>query len=274
MDNNRKQRYVLAVYIIIALIAIILYLLSEFYIENGNVHDLIINLSSELIGVVIIFFIVNQLFFIDFDGDVTTRFEKVISDLEKRFAVICTESQSLERLDFPKKLTTAKSFDLMAIDASNLLVYHLNELIHAAENGVSIRIILTDTYSQSAELLQERIHRVDKGFKLYDYRPVVLSIDSKIRKDVSDNLQIRLINWIPSCRLLSFDMDTNDGAIIANIYPIDFTEPDYQSRVSVFITPYLDLKKYNQFRNQFNKAWESSIDWREANYKSWFLNKN
>jgi hypothetical protein len=64
MERKRRTRYLLAVYLIVAGLAIIIALISINYL-SGIWQSILLGLAIELLGVVLIFFLVNRLFLLE-----------------------------------------------------------------------------------------------------------------------------------------------------------------------------------------------------------------
>lgn len=259
MDSKRAKRYKLAVNLIIALIAIIFFLFAN-YIVDGPFRDLLNNLSSELIGVVLIFLLINTLFLLDEDSDLVQKADKLFSLFESKFASITNERQALDELDFPERLERAKSFDLLALSASRILKDYKTEIVSSVIKGTEVRIILINPDGSAAELLKEHIS-VFGGQLTNPHQQIKL-----IKEDLANSSQtpigsfrVKEINWLPSCRILSFDAVTDKGEIAVNVYPPAYKSPPYGSRLSLLLSPSRDIVWYRYFQDEFEKLWNDGI---------------
>lgn len=271
MEDKRKRRYVLAVYLIIALLAVVFILMGNYLFFDGSLtHELLINLASDLIGVVLLFFIINQVFFIDQDRDPRERLERIISTFERKFAVIDREEQISKRIGFPNNLKTARTFSFLALDASRILKDFHQEIVTSVVRGTHVQLLLLNSNSEAADLFRKRISKY--GGSLYNYSPIIELMFSNIRESsatVLGSLEVRVSDWIPSCRIMAFDIDTENGAMMVNIYPLAFNEPQYKSRFSIFLTPNIDNHWYQYFHSEYNKLWKNSTEWEDyIKYKS------
>ena len=85
MDRNTLRRYEVLVYFCIGLIASILFLLGSHVVTAGTLNIMILNLSSGLLCVAIIFFIVNRMFPIEnsnsYNTELSQDVKKVLNKL-------------------------------------------------------------------------------------------------------------------------------------------------------------------------------------------------
>ena len=65
MDRQRRSRYVLAVYLVVLSLAVILILAGLFFTTSPDWKSVWINLGTSLLGVVVLFFLVQRFFLAD-----------------------------------------------------------------------------------------------------------------------------------------------------------------------------------------------------------------
>ena len=80
VSKKQKLRYLLAVYLVVALAAIILGLIA-FNQKNVTWQALLLNLSTELLGVVLVFLLVNILFLLG-DWDLSDQVKELVQTLK------------------------------------------------------------------------------------------------------------------------------------------------------------------------------------------------
>jgi hypothetical protein len=89
MNKNILRRYELLVYICISLLSALLFVIGSYVIKTGTVNGVILNLCSELLGVAIVFFIVNRMFPISgSDNSDQHQFSKDIEKIHKSLTAI------------------------------------------------------------------------------------------------------------------------------------------------------------------------------------------
>lgn len=115
MKKKLLKRYELLLYFCIGLLAAILFFLGSYVITTGVINGIILNLCSELLGVAIIFFIVNRMFGIDDEQDELNKdefykdFERILQDKLYEDLEIMRESLTninQDITDLTKKITS------------------------------------------------------------------------------------------------------------------------------------------------------------------------
>ena len=252
MEKKRQKRYVFAVYLIVALLAIIFFFVANYLFSNDPIGGLLNNLASELIGVVLLFFIINQFFMLDDDSN-EEKAHKLLALFERKFAIVTGENQASERIKFPDRLKTAQGFNLLALGASRLLKDYKQEIVDSIINGVDVRVILVKPNSQAADLLREHIQEFGGNFE--NSIPQIELIEKALSNSaqvISGHLEVRFINWLPSCRLLHFDDGNENGEMIVNVYSPAYKSPPYGTRLSLVLSPEMDIYWYRYFSNEFD----------------------
>lgn len=264
MNNKHNNRYTLVVYFIVALFAIILFLIGNYYFTSGSIHDLVISLASELIGVVLLFFIINQIFFPDRKKDNSEQLDSLVSFLSSKFTVLGFEEEIQEKIKFPHKLETAQSFDFLALDASRILKDNHDNFVNAIVRGTHVRIMLLDLQSEAANLLEKRMDKYYDDGGLHNYLSRLESIEQNIiiSTNVAGKFEARVYNWLPSCRIMAFNSNSTSASMMVNIYPTAFTGAQYKKRLSLFLTPELNNEWHQYFNKEFENLWESATDWK------------
>jgi hypothetical protein len=262
MDKKHQKRYVLAVYLIVALLAITFFFIANYIFANKPISDLLNNLASEFIGVVLLFFVVNQFFMID-DDSTEDKSKELLGLFERKFAIITRENQALERIKFPERLKMAHRFNLLSLSASRFLKDYKHEIVNSVISGTNVRVILVHPHGDAADLFREHIQGF--GGNLENPLPQIALIEKALRdsnKGMTGNFEVRLINWLPSCRLLHFDDGDDNGEMIVNIYPPAYKSAPYGNRLSLFLSPEMDIHWYRYFLNEYEQLWREAIDWK------------
>lgn len=157
MDRNTLRRYEVLVYFCIGLIASILFLLGSHVVTAGTLNIMILNLSSGLLCVAIIFFIVNRMFPIEnsnsYNTELSQDVKKVLNKLngvDKDIKELTKEITS-EVEDKQKKLIKIiednyteelrKSYDQLTRAIKNELRSSFNEHNSQAQNESVQRIV-------------------------------------------------------------------------------------------------------------------------------------
>jgi predicted PurR-regulated permease PerM len=101
MNKNFLRRYELLVYICISLLSALLFVIGSYMIKSGTVNGVILNLCSELLGVAIVFFIVNRMFPVSQDDNFDKK--QLSEDIEKIRDTLTNINQDVTGLT--KKIT-------------------------------------------------------------------------------------------------------------------------------------------------------------------------
>ena len=241
-----RKKYLLAVYLVVAGIAVILGLIG---INNadGSLKDILINLSTEFLGVVLIFFLVNRLFLVD-EMNTNSRIDSLLQRIEADTTSIrgIENNESLEKL-----LANRKVISLLGWSMITPLSRHSSALIHNIKNGASVRIVVIDPESTARELLRTP-NRITHSFDAF------CGYVSDIQKEVinaTGSFEIRVLNWIPSCSLVLLDPLNADGYTRVTIYPPLPSAP-VGERAHFLLSSTHDKRWHSSYVNQFEKIWE------------------
>lgn len=81
MEKQRRSRYVLAVYLVVLSLAVTLILAGLFLTENPDWKSVWINMGPGLLGVVVLFFLVQRFFLAD-EWGLSDRIEPLVKRME------------------------------------------------------------------------------------------------------------------------------------------------------------------------------------------------
>jgi hypothetical protein len=263
MDKKRQKRYIFAVYLIVALLAIIFFFVANYFFSNDPIGGLLNNLASEFIGVVLLFFMVNQFFMLD-ENSSEEKSRELLALFESKFAIVTSENQALERIKLSERLKTARNFSILALSASRLLKDYKQEIVNSVMNGTNVRILLITPNGQAANLL--RGHIQEFGGSLENPLPQIELIGktlNNVEQTSFGHFEARFVDWLPSCRLLHFDNGDGEGEMIVNMYSPAYKSPPYGTRLSLVLSPGMDIHWYRYFSNEFEKLWSGAIDWKQ-----------
>ena len=264
MSRKQKLRYLLAIYLVIALLATILMVLA-FEQSNDIWQALFLNLSTELLGVVLVFFLVNVVF--------------VVSewDLSEQVAMLIQKFSNPSARDFFKPapsptdiqgyIQKAKSVDMCGVTLTTTINRTFSELRQRLFDGASVRIIII---APKPETLQEAALRSESGsVEHYKNRlDATLTELTYLYKNWSErknaqgdkvgNLSIGLLPYTPSFGLLGFQFVDGGRLVIVEMYPhhVGYDEPPY-----FFLTPENDVEWFEYFSTQFDELWKRTTKW-------------
>lgn len=252
MSKRQRTRYIIAIYTIVAAVAVI-FLLLAFNRTNDTWQSTLLNLSTELFGVVFIFFLVNFLFLMD-DWNLSDRVEQLISRLDDNIGLL---RGSEHNPNFKTLIEGKTDIALLSYTAANILRTHHESISKRILNGARFRIILVNPDSNAAKVILEnsriRNYETDIQHSLHFLK--------RMRNDTSStkrgSIEVRLTSWIPSCSLLLVNTNKPDGYIRVGIYPPNYIS-SADKRSHFVLNRQLDEKWYTLYSQQFEGLWEQA----------------
>lgn len=265
MDKKRRIRYRLAIYLVVASLAAI-FLLIGINNATGTWQSVLLNLSTELLGVVLLFFIVNYLFLMD-DWSLSERIEKLVSKLEMAERPSAKDFFS-ETPKIDPYIAEAKKIDLCGVSLTSTINKQLTRLRERLQEGANVRLLVVNPNSLAVQMSTLRSEeddieyfqkRMDSTFKDIDYLFRNLR-DYKLDGDDSQKgtLEVRLLSYAPSFGLSSFEIGSSNKLLFVELYP---HHAGYGSPPHFKLTPQNDGDWFEYFSNQFDVMWAEATDW-------------
>ena len=270
MDKKQKQRYALAVYLLLATLSVILALVGmNYYQETHPMRGFLINLSTELAGVVLIFFIVNQLFLLDRERDLSTEIKSLSKNIHARFSPLAWEEASRELLNLETCFLQADSIDLLGYNLANLLGAYREHLANSVRRGARVRILFVNPTGAALTLMRSATDN-PQVFERDPRRSLryISEIEGLIEQagDAKGTLSVRLALWIPSCSLILVDGDQETGVAKVTIHSLSLRLPigrKYRDRLHLMLSREEYPREFDYFKTQFDLLWEdrNTIPW-------------
>jgi len=96
--NNKQQnrKFKIAVYITVLSFAFV-FLVISFIVRDDFVRNLLMNIGTDLLGVTLLFFIVNKFFGLDTDESFSERLEALIGILERRDNILSDRDEGQKK---------------------------------------------------------------------------------------------------------------------------------------------------------------------------------
>lgn len=262
MNKKQKQLYALAVYLLLAALAVIFALIGiHYYQEDHPMRGLLINLSTELAGVVLIFFVVNQLFLLDRDRDVFKEIEFLRNDIRARFSPLAWEAAGRDRFKLETYLYEAQSTDFLGYTLANLLGAFREPLAKSIRKGTHVRILLVDSASAAGELMRDfmgdtevLVRDTKRSFKYISHIKELLEEIG----DVKGSLTVRMTSWIPSCNMIIVEGEKETGVAKIGINTPTLRLPigrEYRDRLFLILSREEYPREFTYFKNQFDLLW-------------------
>ncbi|MBX3059322.1 MAG: hypothetical protein KF770_22865 [Anaerolineae bacterium] len=264
MSRKQKLRYLLAIYLVVALAAVVLGFIA-FGQTNTAWQSLLLNLSTEFLGVVLLFLLVNVVFLIG-DWDLTDQVAELVQKLKNPSARdFFKKAPSPEALQ--GYIQKAKCIDLCGVTLTATINRNFSDLRQRLFYGADVRIMII---SPDLELLQSAAKRSESGsVEFYQNRleSTLREIEylhknwqdyNRTHKTKAGKLAIGLLPYTPSFGLLSFQSVSNDRVLIVEMYP---HHKGYDAPPHFFLTPENDGVWFDYFSTQFEEMWKKTTPW-------------
>jgi hypothetical protein len=158
-----------------------------------------------------------------------------------------------------------------------------DSLTKAVSNGANVKIVIINPNKQAikvieAEVLKSKLKNgtitleevkskaIQKAKKIFRSREDIegalsyaRSIARRSKGVGTGRIEVRLIDWIPSCSMIFLNPDRKDGRLILGIYTPYFNLAT-ENRPHVLLTHEKDTHWYKSYLHQFNTLWEESDD--------------
>jgi len=243
MSRKQKGRYLLAIYSVVVFIAIEIGMLA-FRQSNSVWQSLLLNLSTELLGAVFVFFLVNVVFLIG-EWDLSERVNELVLKLENPSARDFFK-KTPSAYDLQKYIQNAKKIDLCGVTLTVTLNRNLSNLHQRLLDGTDIRIMIIQP---NEETLRGAAKRSESGSVDYYRRRLEASLNDieylhknwqeyrKTDEDRVGNLAVGLLPFTPSFGMLNFDSGDDNRVAIVEMYP---HHRGYDSPPNFYLTPEKD----------------------------------
>jgi len=269
MTSKQKQRYVFAIYFGLTALAAAFALFGSL-LNEGTIQSLLLNLSTELMGAVLIFFIVNWFFMLDSESSLIERVERVLTILEREHSVLLGSKKSRKILDLGERFNSAKQIDLLGYSLYKLFIEHKRYLIQCLKNGTKIRILLVNPEGKAGELISA--HKAGAQYYLqWNQSFTILESLQKesISNDKGGGLEIKVIDFIPSCDMIMLDRDDYEKGImkvsINGPYATTTKSNKILDRRHLIFKKRNDPDDFETWLEQFESCWQDGQPWNPVN---------
>ncbi len=269
MNKDQKKKYLVAIYLSIAFLAIIFVLIAP-SIANTTWQSFLLNLSTELIGAAFIFIVVNFLFFVD-EWDLSERVNKLLNRLDSN-GHSSAEDFFKKRPDLNPYISESQRIDLCGVNRSGTLHKYFDTLLDQLLNNCKLRVLIVDDGNNCAiETSAQKTKVNDKEhlsqqIKQSKRRLAQLYEAQRKQQDQprTNSIEVRLLPYSPSFGITAFDSDTTDGTVFVEIFPQK--SPDKSPEFE--LTSQNDGGWYDFFVVQFEVMWAHAKLWPPAEYLS------
>jgi len=270
MKHKQKQRYLFAIYFGLAALAATFSLLGVLLNESA-VQSLFLNLSTELFGAVLLFVILNWFFMLDSEQSLLERVERMLTILERKYSVLLGSKQSRKIFALEDRIQSAKQVDLLGYSLYRLLTeYSRRHFIESINHkGAKIRVLLINPEGMAANLISAHgagdryFEQCDLSFKMLTFLQKSIVPNGK-----GGSLDIKLINFIPSCDMIILDRDDDKKGIMKVCINEPYgwmPESKRLARRHLIFKKSNNLEDFETWLEQFELYWQYSEPWNPVN---------
>jgi len=205
MKRRQRQRYLLAVYLLVFVFALIIGYVGVYTADPYQ--GILINIATELAGVVIIFAVINRFFLID-EWDSSDRIERLLERLEAKERPSAIEFFSPSQNE-THRLRTAEQIDLCGISLTAIINEQFSSLQERILNGSNVRLMIIDPETSAVEMAMLRSEARDMDYYRRRVNSVLKDVEylydsyQKCKSDSNGDsnigtLSVRLLPYCPS----------------------------------------------------------------------------
>ena len=265
MDRKKKERYLLAVYTVVLLLSIVLIFVG-LQIEKPDLKSIVLNISTELFAIVLIFFVINKVFIVD-QWNAEEKIElltKTIKNSKKTSAIDFFE----EKIDLSEYHKKSTQIELCGVTLSSDINANFTLFREKILNGHNIKFMLINPESSAPKISSLRSE--DEGNDKYyrrkldvvfgDLEYLIKSINnSNIEGKTIGNLEVKLLSYPPSFAINRFTKQNGEQELVIEIYA---HKVGYDSAPMFKLNNKEDKKWFNHFSAQYDAMWNASEYWK------------
>lgn len=253
MKRKQKAKYLIAIYTIIVAVAIILWILAQNN-NNEDVKSTLINLSTELLGVVVIFFVVNYFFALD-EWELGERVEQLVTKLETQNTV-SSKYFFHGKSDIKDVINNSTSIDMCGVILATTIDSNLSTIKEAIKNGSKIRILIIENTSDALQMAANRSELSDYAYYEKKLESSLHNINYLISNfnNNKGSIEVGYLKYPPSFGIKIFEKGQNIGNCLIEIYA---HHVDWGDSPNFTLDKEIDKEWYNYFKRQFEAMWEN-----------------
>lgn len=265
MDRKKKERYLLAVYLVVFLLSLVLVLVG-IKLGSGDARDIILNLSSELIAIVLIFFIINKVFLLD-QWNAEEKIEELKNSIEKNKKTRAIDFFQ-EKIKLSEIYKDSESIELSGVTLSSEVNENFTLFREKILSGHNVKFMLIDPRSSAPDVSSLRsedegntnyyLRKLDVVFGDFEY--LIESINkSKTEQQKIGKLEVRLLPYPPSFAINRFTNNNGEKEIVIEIYA---HKVGYDAPPMFKLSSINDKKWFNYFSQQYDAMWDKATVWK------------
>lgn len=249
--------------VVLLLISVILEIFPPF--DKVSSSGIILNLSTEIIGVAIIFFFINRY--------LKSQEEEVLEQIanlrqEVRGNIITWDSRKGDEALFDVKvhLRTSERISIVGQNMIGLLEYLFEDLPNAVDNGLKVRLLTLDENEDNPVLEMLANAQRDKGVQVKDIVAATIKsfkmvhdIRAAITPENRKHFEHRVLKTCPYCSIVIIEGKNKSFGKAKIVYysPSEFRpKPGPGKRLRIIVDNVTDRSIFNYYEDNFNWLWE------------------
>lgn len=262
MNSKQQQKFKIAVYVAILSFAFV-FLVISFVIQNDFWRNLAMNIGTDLLGVTLLFFIVNKFFGLDTDESFSERLETLIAILERRVNILNSKDEGTQKFQLSNALQTAQELDVIGYNLTGLLQEFYEPIIKRVQAGAHIRVLLIDPTSMARDLINHNTAIFDfdgNSQRSLNYLKIIQA-RLKNSETMKGSFEFRVLNWIPSCSVVIVNRNLPSGIAKVDIYSLHYRIPVRDGGLNLILNRVEHPQWFDYYVNQFETTWDKGIQY-------------
>lgn len=183
---------------------------------------------------------------------------KILTSKERTVSLKNILTTRMPPQEFQKRLENARGAWFLGRSLINLLGTYRIVFEQLAAEGRSLRFLLVDPTSMASQyIVRSSVSEPnEEAFKENVYRALTI-LKSIAEQSKGDNVQIKLMNYVPSYAMYLLDVNDGDGEIQVELY---LHRVPASMRFCFHLHP-ADQPYYKIFKSQFEDLWQTAKRW-------------
>lgn len=263
MDVKQKRRYLLAVYLIIAIAAVSFMVIG--FSNEDSWKSILFNLSTELLGVAIVFFLVDFLFSVD-DWNLSEKVQQLLIQLRNERPDASRFFEPSPQLE--AHFATADQIDLCGVTLTSTLNRGFSSIRERLFSGANVRLLIIKPARLPLQMAMSRSENTDSINYFKKRLETTLNDVEYMHKNLSEKraegradlgtFQVKLMDYAPSFGIISFDSHRSNATMYVEIYP---HHSGYGNPPKFSLTKHGDSEWHKYYSDQFEYMWSYAEDW-------------
>ncbi len=173
-----------------------------------------------------------------------------------------TESGFLKKLDefygesvtIKKELAEATQIDLMGYSLISFLLAYSDAIVQAVLKGAKVRMIVINPNSKVIEVMRDLSPKNSIQNDIQRSLHSASSITNKGKGSLKGGIEVRLIDWIPSCSLIITDPEKESGVIRIGVNTPHYTSSS-DKRAHMVLSPKKEKYWFDVYTEEFELLW-------------------